>query len=87
MLSTNHLDVKKPAPQLWTTWDDEHTIADIVALQDYKLPEGINSYPVTLIYYPKQSDTDTWTEHSYSLACPDDNLLPGAQPSTTPYSC
>src|SRR2546423_2346603 len=55
MLSTNHLDTKKPAPQLWTTWDDEHTIADIVALQDYKLPKGINSYSVTLIYYPKQN--------------------------------
>jgi hypothetical protein len=31
MLSTNHLDVKKPAPQLWTAWDDDMTIADIVS--------------------------------------------------------
>jgi uncharacterized membrane protein len=22
MLATNQLDVKKPAPQLWTVWDD-----------------------------------------------------------------
>jgi len=79
MLSTDHLDVKKPAPKLWTTWDDEHTIADIVALQDNKLPKGINSYPVTLINYAKQQDPETWTERSYFLACPDDTLLPGAQ--------
>jgi len=67
MLSINHLDVQKPAPQLWTTWDDEHTIADIVILQNYKLPKGINNYPVTLIYDPKQDDPDIWTERSYSL--------------------
>src|SRR2546429_1387036 len=29
MLATNHLDVKKPAPQLWTVWDDDFTVADI----------------------------------------------------------
>src|SRR2546423_14149874 len=37
---------------------------------------------MTSIYYPKQNNPDTWTERSYSLACPDDTLLPGAQPST-----
>jgi hypothetical protein len=30
--------------------NEGHQIADIVALQDYKLPKGINNYPVTLIY-------------------------------------
>jgi hypothetical protein len=84
MLSTNHLDVKKPAPQLWTTWDDDMTIADIVSMQDYKLPRGTTCYPVTLIYYPKQRDPDTYTERSFSLACGDDTLLPGAS-STNPH--
>jgi hypothetical protein len=75
MLATNHLDVKKPAPQLWTVWEGDFTIADIVTLQDYKLPKGMNCYPVTLIYYPKQQDPDTLTERSWSIALGDDELL------------
>ena len=45
-----------------------------MAFQDYKLPKGMNCYPVTLIYYPKQ-DPDTLTERSLSIALGDDELL------------
>jgi hypothetical protein len=83
MLSTNHLDVKKPAPQLWTTWDDDMTIADIASRQDYKLPKRMTCYPVTLIYYPTQPDPDSYTERSFSLACSDDTLLPQASSCNT----
>jgi len=34
-LSTNHLDPKHPAPQLWCTWKSELCIQDAVSLQDY----------------------------------------------------
>jgi hypothetical protein len=36
-LSTNYLDPKSPAPQLWCTWESEYTIQDIITLQGYKL--------------------------------------------------
>ena len=34
-LSTNHLDPKNPAPQLWCIWKNELCIQDAVSLQDY----------------------------------------------------
>jgi hypothetical protein len=67
-LSTNHLDPKNPAPQLWCTRKNELCIQDAVSLQDYPPFEaGSNTgdgkrkgkarayptYPVTSCGYPR----------------------------------
>jgi hypothetical protein len=82
-LATNHLDAKSPAPQLWCTWEGEYTIQDIIALQDSKLAKGVTTYPVTLLWYPKMQDPDTFTVGSDAYAFGDASLLPARGSSPT----
>jgi hypothetical protein len=87
-LAANHLDPKSPAPQLWCTWDAEYTIQDIIALQDFKLAKGVTTYPVTLLWYPKMEDPDSFTVSSDAYAFGDADLLParGSSPTFTELS-
>ena len=73
-LAINHLDPKSPAPQLWCTWEAEYTIQDIIALQDFKLAKGVTTYPVTLLWYPKMQDPDSFTVSSDAYAFGDASL-------------
>jgi hypothetical protein len=83
-MSTNHLDPKSPAPQLWCTWDSEFTIQDIIALQDFKLAKGVTTYPVTLLWYPKMQDPDAFSVASDPWPYADETLLPGRGSSPMP---
>jgi hypothetical protein len=89
-LSTNHLDPKNPAPQLWCTWKSELCIQDAVSLQDYPPFEASNNagngkgkgkarayptYPVTLLWYPRMEKTDPKSYGGYAWA--EESLLPG----------
>jgi len=87
-LSTNHLDPKHAAPQLWCTWKNELCIQDAVSLQDYppfdvgngtgkgngKAP-AIPTYPVTLLWYPRMEKTGPKSCGGYAWA--EESLLPG----------
>jgi hypothetical protein len=87
-LATNHLHPKSPAPQLWCTWEGEYIIQDIIALQDFKLAKGVTTYPVTLLWYPKMQDPDSFTISSDAYAFGDASLLParGSSPTFTELS-
>jgi hypothetical protein len=87
-LAANHLEAKSPAPQLWCTWEGEYTIQDIIALQDFKLAKGVTTYPVTLLWYPKMQDPDSFTVCSDACAFGDASLLParGSSPTFTELS-
>jgi len=87
-LSTNHLDPKHPAPQLWCTWKSELCIQDAVSLQDYppfdvgnSISKGkgktsaIPTYPVTLLWYPRMETTGPKSYSGYAWA--EESLLPG----------
>jgi hypothetical protein len=87
-LAANHLDAKSPAPQLWCTWEGEYTIQDIIALQDFKLAKGVTTYPVTLLWYLKMQDPDSFTIGSDACAFGDASLLSarGSSPTFTELS-
>ena len=58
------------------------------ALQDFKLAKGITTYPVTLLWYPKMQDPDSFTIGSDAYAFGDASLLPfrGSSPTFTELS-
>jgi hypothetical protein len=87
-LSTNHLDPKNPAPQLWCTWKNELCIQDAVSLQDYPPFDvgngtgkgkgkalAIPTYPVTLLWYPQMEKTGPKSHAGYAWA--EESLLLG----------
>jgi hypothetical protein len=69
---------------LWYTWEGEFTIQDIIALQDFKLPKGISTYPVTLLWYPKMQDPDGYSIASDLFPWADETLLAGRVSSPAP---
>jgi hypothetical protein len=88
-LSTNHLDPKAPAPQLWCTWKGELCIQDAISLQDYPTystgtsngnskgkTQAIPTYPVTLLWYPRMPKEDS-KRYRGSYAFAEESLLPG----------
>jgi hypothetical protein len=78
LLASNHLNPEKPAPLLWTHWEGEYSIQDVIQMQGYRLPKGCSTYPGTLIWYPRDVnlDLDRWSISSPNWACGDDTIVP-----------
>ena len=49
-------------------------------LQNYRLPKGMNNYPVALIWYPRE-EFDRWSIRSSSYAYEYDSIIPPPGPN------
>jgi hypothetical protein len=76
LLASNHLNPEKPAPVLWTHWEGEYSIQDVIQMQGYRLPKGCIIYPGTLIWYPRDNSPDRWSVSSPNWACGDNTIVP-----------
>jgi hypothetical protein len=56
----------------------EYSIQDVIQMQGYRLPKGYVTYPVTLIWYPRdvEVDPDWWSISNLHWAHSDDTIVP-----------